>query len=441
MLYAGRSRVSSCISPRRGSTLQPSAFLFASPLGTAFTYQGHVQQAGVPINGPCDFQFSLWDAASGGSLIGATQTVSSVSVSNGLFTVTLDFGAGAFNADARWLGISARPGGNPNYTLLSPRQPMTAAPQAIAAAVPEGAITSTKLATDSASLAKVSGGLIVCSGGNVGIGTNAPQQKLHVNGGFALVQGLGNEQAYLGGDGSGGDAQFGSLNPNVNEVHFVNVPNSSFMEVRASAFRWANCLLADDQGGAIKLGDSSLSGTTPYIDFRYGIAGSEAYNVRLINDGPGLLSCSGTFRTCILTITGGCDISEPFAVSSRNIPKGAVVVIDDQNPGALKLSDRPYDKRVAGVISGANGVNPGITLSQKGVLDGEQQVALTGRVYVQADTSNGPIEPGDLLTTSATPGHAMKVTDHAQAQGAVFGKAMSALKEGKGMVLVLVGLQ
>jgi hypothetical protein len=68
-------------------------------------------------------------------------------------------------------------------------------------------------------------------------------------------------------------------------------------------------------------------------------------------------------------------------------------------------------------------------------------VALTGRVYCWADASNGPIEPGDLLTTSNTPGHAMKVANYAEAQGAIIGKAMTGLKEGKGLVMVLVTLQ
>jgi hypothetical protein len=68
-------------------------------------------------------------------------------------------------------------------------------------------------------------------------------------------------------------------------------------------------------------------------------------------------------------------------------------------------------------------------------------VALSGRVYVQADASNGAIEPGDLLTTSSLPGRAMKVTDHAKSQGAILGKAMTALDHGQGMVLVLVTLQ
>jgi hypothetical protein len=117
------------------------------------------------------------------------------------------------------------------------------------------------------------------------------------------------------------------------------------------------------------------------------------------------------------------------------------VVIDRQHPGELSLSSREYDSCVAGIVSGANGINPGIALHQQGMMDGDQNVALSGRVYVLADASGGAIAPGDLLTTSGTPGHAMKVTDHKRAQGAIIGKAMSGLAKGRGMVLVLVTLQ
>jgi hypothetical protein len=93
------------------------------------------------------------------------------------------------------------------------------------------------------------------------------------------------------------------------------------------------------------------------------------------------------------------------------------------------------------VVSGANGIKPGISLHQEGAIEGGENVALSGRVYVHADATTGAIKPGDLLTTSETPGHAMKVLDHARAQGAILGKAMTSLEEGKGMVLVLVTLQ
>jgi hypothetical protein len=152
---------------------------------------------------------------------------------------------------------------------------------------------------------------------------------------------------------------------------------------------------------------------------------------------------SNNMSVASLTIRSGADLAEPFNITSGKdeVPQGAVVVIDEQNPGHLKLSDSPYDTHVAGVVSGANGVNPGIQMHQQGLIEGGQNVALSGRVYVQADTSNGAIRPGDMLTTSGTPGRAMKVSDHARAAGAILGKAMTGLSEGQGMVLVLVTLQ
>jgi hypothetical protein len=155
----------------------------------------------------------------------------------------------------------------------------------------------------------------------------------------------------------------------------------------------------------------------------------------------GDVNVSGRTRTATLEITGGADLAEPFHLSRRDIPQGAVLVIDADRPGSLTLSEQAYDTRVAGIVSGANGIHPGISLRQEGSLEGDAQVALSGRVYVLADAGAAPIRPGDLLTTSATPGHAMRVTEHERARGAVLGKAMTGLAAGRGMVLVLVGLQ
>ncbi|MGH8004302.1 MAG: hypothetical protein ACRECJ_06235 [Limisphaerales bacterium] len=148
--------------------------------------------------------------------------------------------------------------------------------------------------------------------------------------------------------------------------------------------------------------------------------------------------------TDVLQINGGADLSEQFDVeaSKRKPEPGVVVCIDPENPGKLVVSAAAYDHKVAGIISGAGGVQPGMLMGQPGSeADGEHPVALTGRVYCWVDASNGPIEPGDLLTTSDTPGHAMRVSDHRKAQGAIIGKAMTSLREGKGLVLVLVSLQ
>ncbi len=114
------------------STTQSPTSLQAS-VGTAFTYQGRLLDGGKPANGPFDFRFRLFDAASGGSQVGTTVTLNDVQVTNGLFTVALDFGAGAFKGDARWLEIAVRPGNSTGaYTTLSPRQPLRPAPYALA---------------------------------------------------------------------------------------------------------------------------------------------------------------------------------------------------------------------------------------------------------------------------------------------------------------------
>ncbi len=154
----------------------------------------------------------------------------------------------------------------------------------------------------------------------------------------------------------------------------------------------------------------------------------------------------GRVQTQVLEITGGSDLSEQFRVSPTDRMKalepGLVVSIDPHNPGELQVCQTAYDHKVAGVISGAGGVRPGMLMGQKGsVADGDHPVALTGRVYVRADATGGVIEPGDLLTTSDVAGHAMKVTDHNRANGAILGKAMTGLADGQGLVLVLVSLQ
>jgi len=152
----------------------------------------------------------------------------------------------------------------------------------------------------------------------------------------------------------------------------------------------------------------------------------------------------GRITTPVLEITGGSDLSEQFDIGHSSVLSrpGMVVSIDPDHPGELRLSGESYDRKVAGVISGAGGVNTGMLMGQHGtVADGGHPVALAGRVYVWADASAGPIEPGDLLTTAKRPGHAMKVTDHDLATGAILGKAMTGLKEGQGLILTLVTLQ
>src|SRR4029453_5640220 len=98
---------------------------------TNFTYQGRLTDGGTPANGNYDLQFALWNSLSGGTQVGSTQSVNTLAVTNGVFTVTLDFGASAFPGASRFLEISARPSGSGSFTLLTPRQPITPTPYAV----------------------------------------------------------------------------------------------------------------------------------------------------------------------------------------------------------------------------------------------------------------------------------------------------------------------
>ena len=127
----------------------------AAGIGSDFTYQGQLEQNGSLANGACDFRFLLFDTIgsgvppTGGTQIGTPVVAEGVHVSDGLFTLRLDFGAAAFNTGAdRFLQVAVRcPGGSGAYQTLTSRQPLTAAPFALfASAVADGAVSSAKLA-------------------------------------------------------------------------------------------------------------------------------------------------------------------------------------------------------------------------------------------------------------------------------------------------------
>ncbi|MBI5385941.1 MAG: hypothetical protein HZA90_14780 [Verrucomicrobia bacterium] len=702
----------------------------AAPLGTAFTYQGRLSDGGQPAQGVFDFRFSVFDAPSDGAPVGPILS-STVMVSNGLFSTTLDFGPGLFGGDARWLQLAVASNGSGFWNLLTPRQPLTPAPYALyaptagtagsantalsvallsvtGAGIANGTLTEDKLASgqvvkslnglkDAVTLsagsnilitpqgqtlqiaATVAAGppgsvgpagpagpagpsttisnsfyigsdsdgneanstltlgtdnqaiLTLRQGGNVGLGTNAPQQKLHINGSYALVEGAGHEQVYLGSDGAGHDVQMGSFQSVVTNIGFYNQARLEYMNIYArdvrangtvtaaafsgsgsslsalNASALASGTVADGRLSAnvalrsggntftgdqiISSGDLGIGTTSPEskLDVRgvttiqiaasgnndnlvlkktgvlsasnaefvwshrgggtalwlYGYDGSHGYrnlqgwdygnntvrfpadgqtlfvnqgqdrvgvgtaspqqqlhvvgNARVEGSGTGTANpalyvtnasngigifsttassdanvvvvnkaagdilkgfsgatggnlvfrvsnagytyCADELSCKSLDIRGGADLAEPFAMSGESIRPGAVVVIDEHRPGQLRLSTRAYDSAVAGVVSGAGGVAPGIRMIQENTLPGGQNVALSGRVFAWVDASVFPVKPGDLLTTSDRPGHAMKAADAVRAPGTILGKAMTRLEAGQGLVLVLVSLQ
>jgi len=246
-------------------------------------------------------------------------------------------------------------------------------------------------------------------GGNVGIRTINPSAGLHLKGtsypsSFMYLESSNNE-----------DTGFRLYEGTTVKWHLFNESAAGGLSLRNNAY--SSVLFAKQSTGDVGIGTR-----TPQAK----------------------LDVAGRTRTQILEITGGSDLSEQFEITGehRKVEPGMVVCIDPASCGNLVVSQKAYDRTVAGIVSGAGGVKPGMLMGQQGTMaDGEHPVALTGRAYCRADASNGPITPGDLLTTSDVAGHAMKVTDYERAQGAILGKAMSSLEEGRGLVLVLVSLQ
>ena len=135
----------------------------------------------------------------------------------------------------------------------------------------------------------------------------------------------------------------------------------------------------------------------------------------------------------------GADCSEDFDVDEPDVEPGTVMVLTDG--GGLRASDTEYDTRVAGVVAGAGPYRPGIVLDRREGAGPRCSVALVGKVFCKADAGEAPIRTGDLLATAGTAGHAMRVTDQQRAFGAVLGKAMGPLASGRGEIPVLVALQ
>ena len=134
------------------------------------------------------------------------------------------------------------------------------------------------------------------------------------------------------------------------------------------------------------------------------------------------------------------DCAEDFTITAGVAAEpGLVMVLGEE--GTLSPSRKAYDKRVAGVISGAGDYKPGIVLDRTQSRSNRQPIALLGKVFCKIDAQYGAVEVGDLLTTSPTCGHAMKADEPGKAFGAVIGKALRPLKEGQGLIPILIALQ
>jgi hypothetical protein len=194
----------------------------------------------------------------------------------------------------------------------------------------------------------------------------------------------------------------------------------------------------------------SQAGVVGESDTQYGVYGishsPQNAGVTGQNDKGGLAGLfggnvlvTGTVTAADVVITGG-DFAEDFDVSNQwVVDPGTVMVLNEG--GTLQPSQHAYDKKVAGVVSGAGQYKPGIILDRQASDEKRLPVALIGKVCCKVDADYSAIEIGDLLTTSPTLGHAMKAVDCGRAFGSVIGKALRPLASGQGLVPILIALQ
>lgn len=510
---------------------------------TTFTYQGRLTDAGNPANGNFDLQFKLFDTATvgTGTQQGATLTRNPVAVSAGVFTVTLDFGAGVFDGTARFLEIGVRPAGSGNpYTVLAPRQPITPTPYAMHSMAADGlsaacinCVTSSQIQTidgtqvtgtiptesvptgsenyiqnaaaarqngktggqpaasfDIGGNGNIGGNLTVV--GQTGLGTATPTAGYVLDAVGLTRLGLPNGAVFFGSPNTETGmsivtpqlradmrlnntalklavGQAGFVPPGINGLAIDSAGNVGIgteapgagIKLDVVGLTRMNMPLAAIQFGTpnTEFAGMTFSGNAGRADLRWngtlklvngpggippatnGLAINTAGNVGIGTEFPSAkLQVVGTAKVSVVEITGGLDLAEHFEVAEGAKP-GLLVAIDPRRPGKLAIARGAYNRKVAGVISGANQLAAGMVLTNPSGTKDSMPIALSGRVWVYCDARQHSITPGDLLTTAHLPGHAMKVADSARAQGAIIGKAMTGLKSRRGLVLVLVTLQ
>jgi hypothetical protein len=179
---------------------------------------------------------------------------------------------------------------------------------------------------------------------------------------------------------------------------------------------------------------AGVSGTN--TDGGIGVFGNSSGNAGQFE---GNVLVTGTINVGGDVVLQNADCAEDFDVAESDLAVGTVVVMSSD--GNVRPCDADYATTVVGVVSGAGGLRPGITLDRRESATPRIPIALMGKVYCKADAASSPINMGDLLTTSETRGHAMKASDPSRAFGSVIGKALGPLAEGQGLIPVLVALQ
>jgi hypothetical protein len=459
----------------------------AATITQNITYQGKLTDAaGNPLTGDYSVTFKLYAVSSGGIAL-ATDT-HTVQASKGLFTTQITADPSFFDGRALWLGIKV--GADPEMT---PRQEIRPVPYAlslrpgariltherevaisaisdIGTGVQGESSTSIGVSGVSQDFAGVSGSSNTYFGVMGSSLTNAGVYGKGKDGGFFTTNGPGTEGYWnscvnissenpwikgvlieMGGEytkgidiittgfgspalkaSTGGESSNGVDVVTYGEssigVHAVSSQATGIKGRTSSTDEWVPAVYGENNGAGDGIfGSGGRYGVYGYSQNNNGVYGQTAktdhkYGIYT----PDYLYAKGTQ-------VPATDVAEYMPVA-ENVTSGAVMVIGED--GKLQPSTTAYDTKVAGIVS----TEPGVTLGTKETGNSmEQIIAVAGRVPCKVDASNGPIHPGDLLTTSDKPGYAMKATN--PQIGTILGKAMGTLESGTGTIEVLVTLQ
>jgi hypothetical protein len=416
-------------------------------VASKISYQGRLtDKDGNPLNGSVSYMdFQLWDAPAGGSKVGQGIVIDNVPVKDGVFSVKLDVPQDAFNGQGLWLQILV------NGEVLEPRQEVLPVPYALG--LKDGGRVYSNSGTPALNISNSGGGygLSVQSWGNIGVLGVGSSAFLIPPAGMIGVMGIGDGKGVYG---SGDNVGVEGWSPQGSGVLGQSASGDGVVGETSTAGK--SGVYGHSQVGIGVSGRSD--GNAGVVAVTTSGSGDQAALVaRNVGAGPGIYAEAGsngyaaifagnlrlksrTSGAVLIELGEGLDYAEGFDVrGTEGISPGAVLVIDSENPGQLTVSNRAYDRKVAGIISGAKGLGSAVRL---GAGKFDRDVALAGRVHCNVDATYGEVSPGDLLTTSPTPGHAMVAKDRIRAQGAILGKAMEGLPDGqRGQILVLVTLQ
>jgi len=543
---------------------QGDAGTLAGPVGTSFTYQGRLTDGGDPADGSYDFEFTLYDDPTVGDQVGSTVPKGDETVTDGLFTVQLDFGGDVFTGDDLWLEIGVRPGDSSGaHTTLGPRQRLTATPYAHYAlkapwsgltGIPEGFkdgedddttymagtglnLVGAVLSADTTTLQRrVSGscgsgnairvidedGTVTCESVGGGVDPHDHWGETWSGSGVGLTLNSTDEDAlqlYGGDDGlqvesADDDGVFvkepgedGVLVTSPGRDGFsVTEPTSDGFYVRDAGDDGLGVVSASDNGVQVDHADNDgvhVGSAGGYGVYAEGTAGglygktsgtgvygeSTGYEVAVYGlasyDGPfcrewpdlqaggrfeangpcgfgvyargaswGLYTPDDVYVGGKIDVVGAVDpiIGERFEVDPQgHYEVGDLLVIDPDSPN-LVLSSEPNDTKAIGVVGPsldyARGELMVIVFGWHGAKPAEGDDENVRQVaQIKADAGYGSIKRGDLLTTSPTPGHAMKAQPvnvggvEMHRPGTIVGKALESLDAGQGLIEIFVALQ